>query len=74
MFDLLKISSKFMKGMVERAIVSKVEKAYGIRLDLVLDDFEIKHCNDHCQIVFRIAAEGSMSENDFRNVVEKALN
>lgn len=74
MFDLLKISSKFMKGMVAQAIMNKVEKTYGVRLDLMLDDFEVKHCNDHCQVVFKVAAEGSMSEKDFRNVVEKALN
>ena len=74
MFDLLKLSSKFMKGIVAHAIMLKVKKDYGVNLDLVLDDFEIKHCNDHCQIVFKIAAQGSMSENDFRNVVEKALN
>ena len=74
MFDLLKLGSKFMKGVVAQAIMYKVEKTYGVRLDLVLDDFEIKHCNDHCAITFKIAAQGSMSEKDFRSVVEKALN
>ena len=73
MFDLLKLSSKFMKGMVAQAIMNKVEKTYGVRLDLMLDDFEIKHCSDHCQITFKVAAQGSMSEKDFRSVVEKAL-
>lgn len=73
MFDLLKISSKFMKGTVERVVSAKIEKQYGIRIDLVLDDFEVKHCADHCQIVFKVAAQGSMSEKDFRSVVEKAL-
>lgn len=74
MFDLLKLGSKFMKGMVTQAIMNKVEKTYGIRLDLVLDDFEIKHCKDNCAITFKVAAQGSMSEKDFRSVVEKALN
>ena len=74
MFDLLKLSSKFMKGIVAHAIMLKVKKDYGVNLDLVLDDFEIKHCNDHCAITFKVAAQGSMSEKDFRSVVEKALN
>lgn len=73
MFDLLKLGSKFMKGMVAQAIMNRVEKTYGVRLDLVLDDFEIKHCKDNCAITFKVAAQGSMSEKDFRSVVEKAL-
>ena len=73
MLDLLNISSKLFKGIIQRMVVRAIRNSLGINVDLNLENLTVRH-SDGENIEFSVTVNGSLSEEEFRKLIERALN
>lgn len=68
---LLKLTSKFMKGLLTKIAVKSIEKTMGVRLNLNIDGLELD--GDDAQLHFTAVISGSINNEDLEALVMKAL-
>ena len=73
MLDLLNIGSKLFKGTIQKMVVRAIKNSLGINVDLNLENLTVRH-SDGENIEFSVTVNGSLSEDEFRKLIEKALN
>lgn len=73
MLDVLNIGSKLFKGTIQKMVVRAIKNSLGINVDLDLENLSVRH-SDGENIQFNITINGSMTEDEFRKLIEKALN
>ena len=65
---MIKLSTKFMKGMVAKIIARKVYKKFGYKTDIQLNDVQIDMING--DIKLHIDADGKMNKTEFDRLME----
>lgn len=65
---MMKLSTKFMKGMVAKIIARKVYKKFGYKIDIQLNDVQIDMING--DIKLHIDADGKMNKTEFDRLME----
>lgn len=65
---MIKLSTKFMKGMVAKIIARKVYKKFGYKIDIQLNDVQIDMING--DIKLHIDADGKMNKTEFYRLME----
>ena len=71
MMDLLKIklSTKFMKGLVAKIISKKIYKQLGYKIDIQLNDVQIDAVDGDVQI--HLDVDGKMNKTEFSRIMER---
>lgn len=71
MMDLLKlkISTKFMKGLVAKVISRKIYKRFGYKVDIQLNDIQLDVVD--CDVNFHIDTDAKMSKTEFSRLMEQ---
>lgn len=65
---MMKLSTKFMKGIVAKIITRKVYKKFGYKIDIQLNDVQIDMING--DIKLHIDADGKMNKTEFDRLME----
>ena len=65
---MMKLSTKFMKGIVAKIITRKVYKKFGYKIDIQLNDVQIDMINGDIKI--HIDADGKMNKTEFDRLME----
>ena len=65
---MMKLSTKFMKGIVAKIITRKVYKKFGYKIDIQLNDVQIDMING--DIKLHIDANGKMNKTEFDRLME----
>lgn len=73
MLDILTISSKLFKGVLQKMAVRAIKNSVGVDVNLDLKNLTVRH-SDGGNIEFNVTINGSMSETEFKKVIERALN
>lgn len=73
MLDILNISSKLFKGLLQKMAVRAIKNSLGVNVNLNLENLTVRHANGG-NIEFGVTINGSMTEDEFRKLIEKALN
>lgn len=70
MMDLLKIklSTKFMKGLVAKIISKRIYKQLGYKIDIQLNDVQIDVVDGDVQI--HLDVDGKMNKTEFSRIME----
>jgi hypothetical protein len=71
MMDLLKIklSTKFMKGLVAKIISKRIYKQLGYKIDIQLNDVQIDVIDGDVQI--HLDVDGKMNKTEFSRIMER---
>lgn len=71
MMDLLKIklSTKFMKGLVAKTISKRIYKQFGYKIDIQLNDVQIDVVDGDVQI--HLDVDGKMNKTEFSRIMER---
>lgn len=71
MMDLLKlkISTKFMKGLVAKVISRKIYKRFGYKVDIQLNDIQLDVVDG--DVNFHIDTDAKMSKTEFSRLMEQ---
>lgn len=71
MMDLLKIklSTKFMKGLVAKIISKRIYKQFGYKIDIQLNDVQIDVVDGDVQI--HLDVDGKMNKTEFSRIMER---
>lgn len=71
MMDLLKIklSTKFMKGLVAKIISKRIYKQLGYKIDIQLNDVQIDVVDGDVQI--HLDVDGKMNKTEFIRIMER---
>lgn len=71
MMDLLKIklSTKFMKGLVAKIISKRIYKQLGYKIDIQLNDVQIDAVDGDVQI--HLDVDGKMNKTEFSRIMER---
>ncbi len=71
MMDLLKIklSTKFMKGLVAKIISKKIYKQLGYKVDVQLNDVQIDIVDGDVQV--HLDVDGKMNKTEFSRIMER---
>ena len=72
MLDMLNIGSKLFKGVLQKLAVRTIRNSLGIDVDLNFENLSVRHADGE-NIEFAITINGSMTEEEFKKLVEKAL-
>lgn len=64
----LKLSTKFMKGIVAKLISKALVKKYGYEIDILLNDIEVKA--EDGKIRLRIDAEAELENSEFMKILK----
>lgn len=70
--DILTISSRLFKGVIQRMAIRAIKNSLGINVDLELENLTVRH-TEGGNIEFAVNINGSMTETEFKSLVEKAL-
>ena len=73
MLDLLQISSKLFKTVIQKMAVRTIKNSFGVDMDLNLETLSVRHADGE-KIQFNITVNGEMTEEQFKKLIEKALN
>ena len=65
---MIKLSTKFMKGIVAKIITRKVYKKFGYKIDIQLNDVQIDMING--DIKLHIDVDGKMNKTEFDRLME----
>ena len=65
---MMKLSTKFMKGIAAKLITRKVYKKFGYKIDIQLNDVQIDMING--DIKLHIDADGKMNKTEFDRLME----
>lgn len=70
MMDILKLklSTKFMKGIVAKVISKKIYKQLGYKIDIQLNDVQIDVVDG--DVKFHIDVDGRMNKTEFSRLME----
>ena len=71
--DILTISSKLFKGVIRRMAIRAIKNSLGINIDLELENLTVRHAEGE-KVEFAVNINGSITETEFKSLVEKALN
>ena len=71
--DILTISSKLFKGVIRRMAIRAIKNSLGINIDIELENLTFRHAEGG-NVEFAVSINGSMTETEFKSLVEKALN
>lgn len=63
----LKLGSKFMRKMVSKFIAKQIFKKYGYRVDIQLDDLDVKFVDGDTNI--KVNAELKIDSKEFKKIV-----
>lgn len=66
--DELKISSKFMRGIVSRVVSKLLYKKLGYKIDIQLNDLQIQVVNGTANV--HINADAQMNESELKKVTK----
>lgn len=71
MMDLLKIklSTKFMKGLVAKIVSKRIYKKLGYKVDIQLNDVQIDVIDGDVQI--HLDVDGKMNKTEFSRIMER---
>ena len=71
MMDLLKlkISTKFMKGIIAKIVSRKIYKQFGYKVDIQLNDIQLDIIDGDVSI--HIDVDGKMNKTEFSRLMEK---
>lgn len=71
MMDLLKlkISTKFMKGLVAKIVSKKIYKQFGYKVDIQLNDIQIDIIDGDVKI--HVDVDGKMNKTEFSRLMEQ---
>lgn len=71
MMDLLKIklSTRFMKGLVAKIISKRIYKQLGYKIDIQLNDVQIDVVDGDVQI--HLDVDGKMNKTEFSRIMER---
>lgn len=71
MMDLLKlkISTKFMKGIIAKIVSRKIYKQFGYKIDIQLNDIQLDIIDGDAK--FHIDVDGKMNKTEFSRLMEK---
>lgn len=71
MMDLLKlkISTKFMKGIIAKIVSKKIYKQFGYKIDIQLNDIQLDIIDGDVKI--RVDVDGKMNKTEFSRLMEK---
>ena len=72
MLDILSISSKLFKGVLQKMAVRAIKNSLGIDVDLNLENLMVRH-SDGGNVEFAVNINGSMTEEQFKQLIERAL-
>ena len=72
MLDILNISSKLFKGVLQKMAVRAIKNSLGVDANLNLENLTVRHADGE-NIEFGVTINGSMTEDEFRKLIEKAL-
>ena len=73
MLDVLNIGSKLFKGVLQKLIVRTIKNSVGIDVNLNLENLTVRHA-DEDNVEFAVSISGSMTEEEFKKLIERALN
>lgn len=65
---MLKLSTKFMKGMVAKIVSRKVYKKLGYKIDIQLNDIQVDMVDG--DIKLHINADGKMNKTEFDRLMK----
>ena len=71
MMDLLKlkISTKFMKGLVAKIVSKKIYKQFGYKIDIQLNDIQLDIIDGDVKI--HVDVDGKMNKTEFSRLMEQ---
>jgi hypothetical protein len=72
MLDILTISSKLFKGVLQKMAVRAIKNSLGVDVNLDLENLTVRHADGE-NIEFGVTINGSMTETEFKKLIEKAL-
>lgn len=73
MLDVLSICSKLFKGVLQKMAVRAIKNSLGVDINLDLENLTVRHADGE-NIEFGVTIKGSVTEEEFRKLIEKALN
>ena len=73
MLDMLNIGSRLFKGVLQKLAVRTIRNSLGIDVDLNFENLSVRHADGE-NIEFAITINGSLTEEEFKKIIEKALN
>ena len=65
---MLKLSTKFMKGILSKIISRKVYKKFGYKIDIQLNDMQVDMINGDVKL--HIDADAKMNKTEFDRLME----
>lgn len=68
-FLKLKISTKFMKGIIAKIMSRKIYKQLGYKVDIQLNDIQVDMVDGDVQV--HIDVDGKMNKTEFSRLMEK---
>lgn len=66
----LKLSTKFMKGIIAKLIAKALVKKYGYEIDIILNEIEVKA--EGGKIHLHIDAEAELENNEFMKILKSS--
>lgn len=71
MMDLLKlkISTKFMKGIIAKIVSKKIYKQFGYKIDIQLNDIQLDIIDGDVKI--HVDVDGKMNKTEFSRLMEQ---
>lgn len=72
MLDILQISSKLFKNVIQKMAVRTIRNSFGVDVDLNLETLSVRHADGE-KIQFNITVNGEMTETEFQKLIERAL-
>ena len=66
---MLKLSTKYMKGLVAKIISRKMSKKFGYKVDIQLNDVQIDVIDGEVKI--HIDADGKMNKTEFNKLIKE---
>lgn len=64
----LKLSTKFMRGIVTKLISKAIYKKYGYDIDILLNEIEIK--NEDGKVHLHMNVDAEVNNDDFKKIIK----
>lgn len=64
----LKLSTKFMRGMVANLIAKALNKKFGYNIDILLNEIEVK--NENGKILIHVDADAEVDNGEFVKILK----
>lgn len=73
MLDILTISSKLFKNVIQKMAVRAIKNSLGVDVNLDLENLNVRHADGE-NVEFSVTVNGSLTETEFKKLIERALN